>query len=312
MQNTTLTIIAPMYNEAAGIETFINELEKVRKSLKIETNVVLVNDGSKDNTLTVTKHALKGKKDYTLVNLSRNFGHEVAMTAGLHYATGDYIIIMDSDMQDPPSLIPQLYNAITKEEVDVVYARRTSREGESFMKRFTSTLFYRLAKYTTGLNIPDDAGDFRIMTKRVAQALNTFTEQDRNLKMLYAYAGFNKSSIPFDRPQRHAGNTSYNWWKLINAALDSIVAFSTFPLRLMSLSGVGISLILFLYSVFVVIKKLMGGYAVEGWTSLMMMLTLLFAILFLFLAVLSEYLGRVLMETKRRPLYFVQDEFKTD
>ena len=305
-----LSVVAPMYNEEEGIQTFIQETEKVLQGLGANYEIILVNDGSKDGTLAQAKQAADKSTNIRVLDLSRNYGREIAMTAGLEAAVGDYVVLMDSDMQDPPSLIPALLDEITAKDLDVVYAARTSRAGEGALKKFTSTLFYRTARRMTGFDIPDNAGDFRIFTRQVVNSITQLDEHNRYLKMLYAYVGFRVGSIPFDRQARHAGTTSYNWVKLIGAALDAIISFSNKPLRVMSVSSVLLSLLLFVYAVFVVLQKFFSGeHIADGWTSLMLMVSLMFAILFMFLAVISEYLGRTLTESKDRPLYFVREEY---
>ena len=307
-KDLVLSVVAPVYNEEEGINTFIEASLKTLKSMKLNYELILVNDGSKDNTLELLKTAAKKEKNIRVIELSRNYGREIAMTAGLEQAVGDYVVIMDSDMQDPPELIPELLQKLLEDELDVVYAARTSRAGESFLKRFTSTLFYRIARKMTGLDIPDNAGDFRIFSRRVINAITSMKEHNRYLKMLYAYVGYKVGHVPFERQERLAGQTSYNWYALIGAALDAILAFSNKPLRFMSLTSVAISLTLFLYACYVFISKVLGTDAIEGWTSLMVMMSLMFSIMFIFLAVISEYIGRILTEAKNRPLYYVRDE----
>lgn len=307
-KNIVLSVVAPVYNEEEGIETFVSETLKVLKEMNVNYEIVLVNDGSKDNTLEIMKALASKNQNLRIIELSRNYGREIAMTAGLEASIGDYVVLMDSDMQDPPEVIPQLLSKLLEEQLDVVYAARASREGESFLKKFTSRLFYRLAGSMTGLTIPDNAGDFRVFSRRVVNSVISLKEHNRYLKMLYAYVGYRVGSVSFERKERLAGVSSYNWGSLIGAATDAIFAFSNKPLRIMSFASVAISVALFFYAVSIFINKVLGASVVEGWTSLMLMMSLMFSILFIFLAVLSEYIARILTEAKNRPLYYVREE----
>jgi dolichol-phosphate mannosyltransferase len=307
-RDLVISIVAPVYNEEKGIHTFIAECLSVVIKMKVNYELVLVNDGSRDKSLGVMAAEARKNKNIRVVDLSRNYGREIAMTAGLDQSIGDYVVLMDSDMQDPPALIPELLAKCLADDLDVVYAARTSRHGESFLKKLTSRLFYRLARNMTGLQIPENAGDFRIFSRRVVNAVTSMKEHNRYLKMLYGYVGYRVGSIPFERQARLTGTSSYNWVKLINAALDAIIAFSNKPLRIVSISSMGLSFLLLAYSLYVLIEKLLGGKAVEGWTSLMIMISLMFSMLFIFLAVIGEYVGRIMVESKNRPLYYIRDE----
>lgn len=303
-----VSVVAPVYNEEAGIAVFVKECLATLAAMGCHYELVLVNDGSRDGSLAAMEKLARSHDNVRVIDLSRNYGREIAMTAGLDAAIGDYVVIMDSDMQDPPSLIPTLLDKLLADQLDVVYAARTSRAGESWMKRTTSQLFYRIAANFSGLSIPDNAGDFRVFSRRALNAINAMKEHNRYLKMLYAYVGFRVGSVPFDRAARHSGTSSYNWSKLVGAALDAIFAFSNKPLRWMSLVSSAVSLLLLLYALSVFAGKLMGGPVVEGWTSLMLMMSLMFSLMFLFLALISEYIARILTESKNRPLYFIRDE----
>ncbi|HEX2858873.1 MAG TPA: glycosyltransferase family 2 protein [Alphaproteobacteria bacterium] len=307
-KDIVISVVAPVYNEEQGITDFIAQVFSVLKKMDINHEVILVNDGSRDRTLQTIERQMKQYKNLRLIDLSRNYGREIAMTAGLDQSVGDYVVLMDSDLQDPPALIPQLLDKLLAENLDTVYAARSSREGESFLKKFSSKIFYRVASRVSGMSIPDNAGDYRVMSRRVVNAINSMKEHNRYLKMLYAYVGFKTGYVTFDRAARTSGTSSYNWVKLINAALDAIFAFSSKPLRWMSLISVGISLLLMSYAGMVLVSKIIGNHTVEGWSSLMFMVSLMFSILFLFLSVLSEYIGRILTESKNRPLYYLREE----
>lgn len=303
-----LSVVAPVYNEEAGITEFVAEVARVVREMGVNYEIVLVNDGSRDNTLAVVHKLAQKHKNLRVIDLSRNYGREIAMTAGLDQSVGDYVVLMDSDMQDPPALIPQLLQKLLDENLDTVYAARSSREGESGMKKFTSKMFYRVASSVSGMAIPDNAGDYRVMSRKVVNALNSMKEHNRYLKMLYAYVGFKSGFVMFDRLPRTSGTSSYNWAKLINAALDAVFAFSSKPLRWMSMLSVGVSVTMIAYAGFVFATKLMGDSVAEGWTSLMFVMSFMFGLQFLFLALISEYIGRILTESKNRPLYYLRDE----
>lgn len=305
-----VSVVSPVYNEEKGIQHFIDRTRAVLQGLKVPAELVLVNDGSRDASLAVMMRNAAEHSNVVVVELSRNYGQSVAMTAGLATARGAYIVLLDSDLQDPPELIPEMLEKLKSEDLDVVYAARTSREGETWLKKMTSRWFYRIAAGMTGLNIPDDAGDYRVFRRSVVEAILALPEHNRYLKMMCAYVGFRMGSVPFRREARHSGKTNYNYLHLTNMALNSIFAFSFLPLRMLTLASVGISLVLVLAAGWVFVRKLLGAYAVEGWTSLMLMQTVLFAILFIFLGVISEYIGRTLEESKRRPLYFIRKVYQ--
>ncbi|MGL1922393.1 MAG: glycosyltransferase family 2 protein [Hyphomicrobiales bacterium] len=307
-KDQVLSVVAPVYNESEGIKHFIAETVKVLSEMELNYEILLVNDGSKDNSLQVMQAIAKANKNIRIIELSRNYGREIAMTAGLESSVGDYVVVLDSDMQDPPKLIPKLLEKLLSDNLDIVYAARTSRRGESFIKKLSSVAFYRIAGKMTGLDIPDNAGDFRIFSRSVINAVTSMKEHNRYLKMLYAYVGFRVGHVPFDRQERLAGETSYNWKSLIGAAMDAIFAFSNKPLRAMSFLSIGISLLLFVYASYIFIEKLLGADTVEGWSSLMFMIALLFSIMFIFLALISEYIARILVESKNRPLYYIREE----
>lgn len=306
-----LSLVAPMYNEAETIAAFIAEATAVATSLKKPYELILVDDGSTDGSVLAATAASQKNANLRILVLSRNFGKENALTAGLAAAKGQVIAIMDSDLQDPPTLLPALLDKLEKENLDTVYAARLSRDGEGWLKRLTSHLFYATANHTTGLKLESDSGDFRVLTARVKDALLASNESHRALKMLYAYVGFKSGKVPYHRPARAGGTTKFNWRKLTNHALDGILAFSTTPLRYMSALSLTASLGLLAYAAYVVIRKLILGEAIlDGWTSIMAAITILFSFNFLFLALISEYIGRILTETKKRPLYFIQNEIR--
>tara|TARA_R110000868_G_scaffold189695_2_gene433075 strand:- start:117859 stop:118869 length:1011 start_codon:yes stop_codon:yes gene_type:complete len=307
-KNIVFSVVAPVYNEEEAIHIYIEKTLKTLKEMGVNYELILVNDGSTDNTLEILKTSAQKEQCVRVIELSRNFGREIAMTAGLEHSVGDYVVIMDSDMQDPPELIPDLLQKLLTDELDIVYAARQSRNGETFLKKLSSKLFYRVASSMTGLNIPQNAGDFRVFSRKALNSILTMREHNRYLKMLYAYVGYRVGSVAFDRPERLAGESSYNWSSLLGAATDAIFAFSNKPLRIMSLVSITISSCLFVYACYIFVTKIMGANVVEGWTSLMLLMSFMFSILFVFLALISEYISRILIECKNRPLYYIRDE----
>lgn len=307
-QDILVSVIAPVYNEEECIKKYISETLKVLTENYLNYELILVDDGSNDNSRQCIKEMQNNSENIRLLALSRNYGREIAISAGLENSIGDYVVIMDSDLQDPSSLIPKLVDKAIS-GFDVVYAARSKRDGESYLKKLSSKYFYRIAARMTGFNIQDDAGDFRVFSRKVVNSINQLKEQNRYMKMLYAYVGFSSIGIPFERKERYAGKTKYSYSKLINASLDAIISFSNKPLRIVSIFCISLSLILLISIIFVIFYKLdYSDNLVQGWASTIVLVNLLFSILFIFLAVISEYLARVLVESKNRPLYYIKEE----
>ena len=282
------------------MENVINKLNNY------EFEVLLINDGSKDNTLNILRELRKRDKRMCYINLSRNYGKETAMIAGLDYVTGDCCIILDADLQDPPELIEEMLK-YWEQGYDDVYAKRKSRAGESFMKKFTSSLFYKMLQKSTRIPIQKNTGDFRLLDRRCVDALRKFRESERYTKGMFSWIGFNKKEILFDRDPRVAGSTKWNYWKLIDLAIEGITSFTTKPLRISSFLGVIISFCAFVYIVIIIARTLIMGEAVKGYPSLMAVILFLGGVQLLSLGIIGEYIGRVFNETKRRPLYFVEE-----
>lgn len=300
-----VSVVAPAYNEEAVLPEFHKRLAAVFDNLDCDLEIVYVNDGSRDGTIAVL-HALRAQDPrVTLVDLSRNFGKEIAMTAGFDHAAGDAVVVIDTDLQDPPELIPEMIR-LWRAGHDVVYAQRTAREGESWMKRATASAFYRLIQRMSRVRIPEDTGDFRLMSRRAVDALLQLREQHRFMKGLFAWVGFPSVALPYRRDARFAGETKWNYWKLWNFALEGITSFTTIPLRLASYLGLAISLFAFVYAAWIVYKTLVFGEDVRGYPSLMVVVLLLGGIQLASLGIIGEYLGRMFNETKQRPLYFTQ------
>jgi glycosyltransferase involved in cell wall biosynthesis len=266
--------------------------------------IVYVNDGSRDTTLSVMQQLRAQDPNVTVIDLSRNFGKEIAMSAGLDQALGDAVVVIDADLQDPPELIPQLV-AGWQEGFDVVYARRRARSGETWFKKVTARLFYRVIQSVSRVSIPADTGDFRLLSRRAVDALCRLREQHRFMKGLFAWIGFHQKSVPYHRDPRAAGETKWNYWKLWNFALEGFTSFTIAPLKIATYFGLGVAGFSFIYALFVIYKTLMYGEPVRGYPSLMVVVLFLGGVQLLAIGVLGEYVGRMFNEVKQRPLYLL-------
>ena len=260
--------------------------------------------GSKDDTLDIIKFLRKKDPRINYLNLSRNYGKEIAMIAGFDYIKGDALVIMDADLQDPPELIPEMIK-YWEEGFDDVYARRKSRKGESFLKKLTSWGFYRTLQSMTKIEIQKDTGDFRLLDRRCVEAIKQMRESQRYTKGLFSWIGYNKKEILYDRDPRIAGKTKWNYRKLINLSLDGITSFTTSPLRWASIIGILVSFVGFIYMLSIILKTLIYGIDVSGYASMMVIILFLGGIQLIFLGLIGEYLGRAFYEVKKRPLYFI-------
>lgn len=303
-----LSIVVPVYNEEPNLDDLFGRLESVLDRIGTSYEIVCVNDGSKDNTLQGLIDHHKRNPAIKVVNLSRNFGKEIALTAGLDYATGAAVIPIDADLQDPPELIGQLIEK-WQEGYDVVYATRRSRQGESWLKRLTADAFYRTISKMSRVPIPRDTGDFRLLDRRVVEAIKQLPERTRFMKGLFAWVGFKQTSILFDREPRHKGKTTWNYWKLWNFAIDGITSFSFAPLKIWSYIGLFISGISLFYASFLVLRTIIFGIDVAGYASTIVAVLFLGGIQLITLGVMGEYLGRVYEEVKGRPIYLVRDVY---
>jgi polyisoprenyl-phosphate glycosyltransferase len=297
-------VIVPAFNEASGIGEFHRRLSAVMTGLG-SWQVIYVNDGSTDDTLAILKRLRAADPHVALINLSRNFGKEIAMTAGLDHAAGDAVIVIDADLQDPPEIIPHLV-AAWRDGYDVVYAQRSIRIGETWLKRTTANLFYRLMQDVGSVKLPRNTGDFRLMSWRVVEALHALREGHRFMKGLFAWVGFPSKAILYERAPRHAGSTKWNYWKLWNFAIEGITSFTVMPLKIASYLGLAVSLFAALFILQLVARTILFGNAVAGYPSLMAAVLFLGGVQLLTLGVIGEYLGRVFNETKQRPLYLVE------
>jgi glycosyltransferase involved in cell wall biosynthesis len=284
---------------------FHRRLSAVLKTLELNSEIIFVNDGSHDRTVEVVESLRAADPRIALVDFSRNFGKEIALTAGIDAAAGDAVVLIDADLQDPPELIPELLRH-WRDGYDVVYATRVSRDGETRLKRLTAFLFYRVMQRATRIAIPPDTGDFRLLSRRAARALDQLHEQHRFMKGLFAWIGFPQKAVPYKRDPRYAGETKWNYWRLWNFALEGITSFTIAPLKIATYLGLATALLSFVYAGLVIVKTLLYGDAVRGYPSLMTAVLFFSGVQLIGIGLLGEYLGRVFDETKRRPLYLVK------
>ena len=300
-----LSLVVPCYNEADNVDQLQQRLAAVLDGLAVVWEVVYVNDGSRDTTLRRLEALHERDGRVCVVNLSRNFGKETAMTAGLEHARGEAVVVIDADLQDPPELIPELV-AEWRQGYDVVYAQRQARHGETWLKRTTASMFYRLMASLGGVKLPRDTGDFRLMSRRAVDALLQLRERHRFMKGLFAWIGFPSKAVPYDRHPRHGGQTSFSYWKLWNFAIEGVTSFTVMPLKIASYLGLLVSLLAGIYAAQMIIRTILFGNPVAGYPSLMTAILFLGGAQMLTLGVIGEYLGRIFNETKQRPLYLVE------
>ena len=302
-----ITIIIPAYNEEESLPYLYERLDKLMTSMKnYEFEILFVNDGSKDKTINIIKELRQKDKKISYVDFSRNFGKEIAMIAGLDYATGDCVIFMDADLQDPPELIPELVK-YWEDGYDDVYAKRRSRKGETWLKKFTSKMYYKVLQKTTKIEIQKDTGDFRLLDRICVNALRKIRESERNTKSMFSWIGYKKKEVLYDRDPRVAGTTKWNYKKLIDLAIDGITSFTTSPLRLSTYIAIPTFLVLFVYFVYVIIKSCMIHEAIQAFQAIILLILFFSGIQILLFGIIGEYLGRIFNETKNRPLYLVNE-----
>lgn len=306
-----LSVVVPMFNEEEVLDLFFQRIEATLAQLGVSYEIVCVNDGSRDTTLEKLMGHRTRNPAVKIVDLSRNFGKEQALTAGLDASSGRAVIPMDVDLQDPPELIARFLEK-WREGYDVVYGVRGNRDSDGFTKRTSAGLFYRFFNVLSDLQIPENTGDFRLMDRRVVEALKLLPERNRFMKGLFAWVGFRHTGIEYVRENRAAGTTKWNYWRLWNFALDGITSFSTLPLRIWSYMGVLISLASFIYAAFLIGRVLTHGVDVPGYASLMVVMLFLGGIQLITLGVIGEYVGRLYRESKGRPLYLVSRTYGLD
>ena len=303
-----ITIVVPCYNEEAALPLFYQEITRVAGEMDdVDFEFVFIDDGSKDNTLPELRRLAAADSRVRFVSFSRNFGKEAGMLAGLEAATGDFVALMDADLQDPPSLLPELYRAVTEEGYDCAATRRTTREGEPPIRSFFARMFYRIINKISDADIVDGARDYRLMRRRVVDAILSMREYNRFSKGIFGWVGFKTKWVPFVNVERVAGETKWSFWKLFLYSLEGIVAFSTVPLALASVLGVLLCFAAFVFIVVVLVKTLAFGDPVGGWPSMMCVILFLGGVQLLCIGILGQYLSKTYLEAKRRPVYLVRE-----
>ena len=309
-----ITVIIPAYNEEKVLPLLFKRLDNLAKNNEgYDFEFLFINDGSKDRTIDLIRQKSDKDTRVSYIDLSRNFGKERAMLAGFDYAKGDAMVIIDADLQDPPELIPKMIK-LWESGYDDVYAKRKSREGETWLKKSTSRWFYSILEKLSAVEIQRDTGDFRLLDRRAVEALKTLRESNRYTKGMFSWIGFKKKEIFYDRDPGAAGETKWNYPKLINLAIEGITSFTTAPLRFSTYMGFIVSIFAFLWSAYLIIRKLFFSVDMTGYTSIMAAILLLGGVQLIAIGVIGEYIGRIFIETKDRPVYFTQDvkEYKRE
>ncbi|QOP40830.1 glycosyltransferase family 2 protein [Sulfurimonas marina] len=303
-----LSIVAPCYNEEAVVDIFLEKMFYILEKLDKTFEIVFVNDGSKDNTLEVLKAKSKEYSEVRVINLSRNFGKEAALTAGIDASLGETVVPIDVDLQDPPELILDFVKKY-EEGYDVVVGKRADRTTDSAAKRVSAELFYKMHNKISHIEIPHNVGDYRLMSRRVVDELKKLPETQRFMKGIFAWLGFKTAVVEYKRESRAAGETSFNGWKLWNFALDGITSFSTAPLRVWLYVGIVLAFIAFLYGSWIILKTLIFGIDTPGYASMITVVLFLGGIQLMGIGILGEYIGRIYLESKNRPIYIVENEY---
>lgn len=302
-----VSIIVPCYNEEESIPLFYKEIKKVFSKINYKLELIFVNDGSKDKTLELIRNLSKKDKEVNYISLSRNFGKEAAMWAGLKHATGAYITIMDCDLQDPPALIPEMLRLIEEEDYDIVGTRRVTRKGEPPIRSFFARMFYKIINKMSKVEMVDGARDYRMMTRQVVDNLLTLKEYNRYSKGLFSFVGFKTKWLEYENIERVAGETKWNFWKLFLYAIEGIVAFTTAPLTMAATFGILFCLVAFIMIIVIVVKTLVYGDPTSGWPSLACIIFMANGIELLCIGVIGEYLSKTYLEVKKRPIYIIKE-----
>ena len=302
-----VSIIVPCYNEEESIPLFYKEIRKVFSKINYKLELIFINDGSKDKTLELIKNLSKEDKEANYISLSRNFGKEAAMWAGLKHSTGDYITIMDCDLQDPPTLIPEMLRLIEEEDYDVVGTRRVTRKGEPPIRSFFARMFYKIINKMSKVEMVDGARDYRMMTRQVVDNLLTLKEYNRYSKGLFSFVGFKTKWLEYENIERVAGETKWNFWKLFLYAIEGIVAFTTAPLTMAATFGILFCLVAFIMIIIIIVKTLVYGDPTSGWPSLACIIFMTNGIELLCIGIIGEYLSKTYLEVKKRPIYIVKE-----
>lgn len=301
-----LSVIIPIYNEEENISLLHHRLTKVLNEMDSGYELIFINDGSHDDSMELVQQLAKENAYVKYIDLSRNFGHQIAVMAGLDHARGAATIIIDADLQDPPELIPEMV-AKWKEGYEVVYAKRKSRKGESAMKKWTAKLFYRILRKLTDFDIPVDVGDFRIIDQKIVEVLRNMPERSKYLRGQIAWVGFNQTYVTYNREERHAGETGYSIKKMLDLAMNAVTGFSEAPLRLVTYMGIMVTVFSLLTMMYTLISRLLTDSYVEGWASLMVSILFLGGVQMIAIGILGEYIGRIYRDIRQRPLYIVKD-----
>ncbi len=304
--NIELSIVLPVYNEENNIDLLYTRIISSVEQLKCNYEIIFVNDGSIDKSLEKIVNLSKNNQHVKYIDFSRNFGHQIAIYAGMENSKGNYVVIMDSDLQDPPEEIINLYNKV-KQGFDVVHARRKQRKGETIFKKLTAKIYYRLLRKITKYNIPVDVGDFRIISKKVINILKKMSEQEKYLRGQIAWVGFKQTFIEYDRDQRAEGKTKYSTSKMTKLALDGITSFSDFPLRFATYLGFFVSIISFVLMLWVLYKRLIVKEYVQGWTSIILSVLFMGGITLITIGIIGEYISRMGNNVRKRPLYIINE-----
>lgn len=314
MPEYILSITIPIYNEEGNISALHHELEKLKLkfSREFSTNdrlqIIFVNDGSVDSSFSLLKTICENNEDYFLINLSRNFGHQLAVSAGLSFGSGAFHALMDGDLQDPPELILDLYKKCLLGN-DVVYAKRKTRTKETYFKLLSARLFYRLLKRITKIEIPVDTGDFRVMSARVVNHLKQMPEMHRFIRGMVSWVGYKQTYVEYDRLERYSGQTKYPLSKMIKFALDGVTSFSTVPLKLTNLLGYLYAFFALLYAAYIIYLKVFTDQLVQGWAGIIVLVCITGSIQFILLGILGEYVGRIYEESKGRPNFIIENVY---
>lgn len=304
-----LSLVVPVFNEDETIDLFLATVVPLLERDGVRFEIVFVNDGSRDNSFARLFHRSRADQRIRIVNLSRNFGKEAALTAGIDHAGGDILIPMDIDLQDPPELI-SAFIARWREGYDIVYGIRTARHADTTAKRISAGWFYRVFNSMSPVRIPPNVGDYRLVDRRAVDVLRQLPERNRFMKGLFAWVGFNSVGVPYERPERAAGTTKFNFWRLWNFAIDGVVSFSTAPLRAWFYVGLAIATVAVFYALFIITRVLIFGVDTPGYASLLIAVLLMGAIQLLSLGIIGEYLGRLFVEVKGRPIYVVEGVYE--
>ncbi len=306
-----LSVIIPVFNEEPVIIETYKRLTKVMEGMGETYELLFVNDGSRDMSAAIIADLCSKDKSVKLLNFSRNFGHQPAITAGMDFAAGDAIVIIDADLQDPPEVIPEMLK-LWRQGYEVVYGKRSERKGESAFKKFTAKMYYRLLKNMTNVDIPVDTGDFRLIDRKVCDAMKMLGEKNRYVRGLVSWTGFNQTAVHYVRDERFAGETKYPLKKMIRFAMDGIAAFSYKPLKLATGTGFAIALLSFIYLVVILFQKLVYGNVIEGWASTIAVILFSQGIVLIMLGIMGEYIGRIYDEIKNRPIYLISQKIGFD